>query len=135
MSQEKLNCIQIEYLKYFQRRLRSDILWSWFVDEKFSIPELDDRIENMVLNGTIDGKPYVEPVKVPTDEDARSRPWVMVRDPNFINNEWNLRQLVTALADDELGKFICLSPCGKGVSFWKECRFPTEQERREHGIN
>ena len=132
MSQEKLNCIQIENLKYFQKRLRNDILWSWFVYEKFSITELADRIENMVLNGTSDGKPYVEPVKVPTDEDARSRPWVMVRDSSDFT--WKSARLL-AVTDNVYGKFACLTDCGNGVEFWDNCRFPTEQERREHGID
>ena len=130
MSQEKLNCIQIENLKYFQRRLRSDILWSWFVDEKFSIPELADRIENMVRHGTIDGKPYVEPVKVPTDEDARSRPWVMVRD--IASDAWAMRQLIYVAGDYY---FACLTESGSAVTCWKQCRFPTDDERREHGLD
>ena len=133
MSQEKLNCIQIENLKYFQRRLRSDILWIWFVDEKFSITELADRIENMVRHGTIDGKPYVEPVKVPTDEDARQRPWVMVRD--YQCTQWYPRKLLAVIDNHEGGNYLCLFKNGGGISNWYHCRFPTNEERQEHGIS
>jgi hypothetical protein len=34
----------------------------------------------MLVHNTTDGLPYVEPPL--TDEDARARPWVMVRDNN-----------------------------------------------------
>ena len=133
MTRAKLNCIQIGHLKCFQRSLRSDILWSWFVDEKFSITELADRIEKMVRHGTIDGKPYVEPVKVPTDEDARQRPWVMVWD--FEDTKWELRKLLAVVEGSDVGKYRCLFKDGRDISSWHYCRFPTDDERREHGID
>ena len=134
MSQEKLKDLDILKIKSFQLSLVAYLEWRWFSGETFSINELNDRIVKMVLNGTSDGEPYGEPVRVPTEEDAKSRPWVMVRDPQFTEYYWNLRQLVTTLGDDEMGKFICLSSCGKVVSYWSECRFPTEDDREEHGI-
>ena len=39
----------------------------------------------MLVHNTTDGLPYVEPPL--TDEDARARPWVMVRDAD--TNPWN----------------------------------------------
>jgi hypothetical protein len=44
------------------------------------IPSVDllQTLIGMRINGTTDGLPYVEPPL--TDEDARARPWVMVRD-------------------------------------------------------
>lgn len=56
-------------------------------------PELDNSatqgcrmvLQDMLRNNTTDGQPYVEPPL--TDEDARQRPWVMVRD--ISHHKWN----------------------------------------------
>lgn len=134
MNQEKLNPLELLKIKSFQLSLVDYLEWRWFIGETFTLNDLNNRIVKMVINGTSDGEPCGEPVRVPTEKDAKSRPWVMVRDPQFMESDWNLRQLVTTLGDDEMGKFICLSSCGKVVSYWSECRFPTEDEREEHGI-
>jgi hypothetical protein len=51
------------------------------------IPSVDllQTLIAMRINGTTDGRPYVEPPL--TDEDARQRPWIMVRDAD--TNPWN----------------------------------------------
>jgi hypothetical protein len=42
-------------------------------------------LQDMLTHNTTDGLPYVDPPL--TDEDARARPWVMVRDAD--TNPWN----------------------------------------------
>jgi hypothetical protein len=105
--------------------------WIGALIEDALINKLYNVVCAMEKHGTCDGKPYEEPAKVPTDEDAKQRPWVMVRD--YECETWQIRKLLAVVEKhDGAGKYSCLS--GSGISSWHQCRFPTDEERKENGI-
>ena len=62
---------------------------------------------------------YRVPVdRIPTDEDAKQRPTVMVRDND--HETWKKRKMVAALSE----WFYAISLGGTNVQTWKQCRFP-----------
>ena len=87
--------------------------------------EVKRNLEQMALYGTSDGKPYVEPIRIPTDEDAKERPMVMVSDDG---KEWAKRKLLAAVSSQT--PYITESTM-IGATRWRYCRFPTEAELRE----
>ncbi len=86
------------------------------------ISNFSDRISEMLYHNTSDGLPYVEPPL--TDEDARQRPWVMVRDHEM--SSWHGPVVFV----DKLpnGRYVCRTRCQKGVNVWFECRRATLAE-------
>jgi hypothetical protein len=77
----------------------------------------------MATHRTTDGKPWVEPVRVPTDEDAKGRPMVEVRDGG--SHVWKSHRLLAVL---NCGAYRFITGCeSHAVSSWTYCRFPTTQ--------
>jgi len=77
----------------------------------------------MIRHGTTDGLPFVEPPL--TDEDARARPWVMVRDDE--NCPWVGPKKYLANVQGRLFPYYVIE--GKScVSQWSYCRRATEDE-------
>jgi hypothetical protein len=76
-----------------QRRLTDDersavsvvMFWQRKLEEGGITASGQEVYEQMLAHNTTDGRPYVEPPL--TDEDARQRPWIMVRDAD--TNPWN----------------------------------------------
>ena len=76
-----------------QRRLTDDersavsvvMFWQRKLEEGGITASGQEVYEQMLAHNTTDGLPYVEPPL--TDEDARQRPWIMVRDAD--TNPWN----------------------------------------------
>jgi hypothetical protein len=52
--------------------------WSLFPEGREYWDRIYESLSERALHGTTDGKPWIEPEL--TDEDAKQRPWVMVRD-------------------------------------------------------
>ena len=88
--------------------------------------EVKRNLERMEFYGTSDGKPYVEPIQIPTDEDAKERPMVMVSENG---KAWAKRKLL-AVVSSQTCPYLTESPL-IGVTRWRYCRFPTEAESRE----
>jgi hypothetical protein len=79
MTQRKLRYEEIETLRCYR---------SWYNRVcEYGLFSKDDshfvHTQKMIEHGTTDGKPWVEPEL--TDEDAKQRPWVMVRDRETSN--------------------------------------------------
>jgi hypothetical protein len=81
-----------------------------------------EAAEQMIEHNTTDCRPYVEPEL--TDEDARQRPWVMVRD--CVAVEW----YGPAVFVDKLpnGGHACRTRCQDGINVWRYCRRATPEE-------
>jgi hypothetical protein len=86
------------------------------------IQKIRQSVCDMLGHSTTDGLPYVEPPL--TDEDARQRPWVMVRDHEM--SSWHGPVVFV----DKLpnGRYVCRTRCQKGVNVWFECRRATLAE-------
>jgi hypothetical protein len=78
MTQKKLRNNQAEKIEKLARDLMSAFDWADAPEGVFFWGEVHNRLRNRAEHGTTDGKPWVEPEL--TDEDAKQRPWVMVRD-------------------------------------------------------
>jgi len=92
------------------------------------IPSVDllQTLIGMRINGTTDGCPYVEPPL--TDEDARQRPWVMVRDRE--DQPWKGPRQLAAKA----GQFYVFSLPDDALSSWILCRRATPEEISAAGL-
>ena len=84
--------------------------------------------EQMLHHNTTDGRPFVEPPL--TDEDARQRIWVMVRD--CVAVEW----YGPAVFVDKLpnGGHACRTRCQDGINVWRYCRRATPEEIAAAGL-
>ena len=83
------------------------------------------KLAAMATHGTSDGKPYVEPIRIPADEDAKERPMVMVSEDG---KAWTKRKLLAVVSSQT--PYITESTM-IGATRWRYCRFPTEAELRE----
>jgi hypothetical protein len=87
--------------------------------------ELAEKLLAMLKHNTTDGLPYVEPPL--TDEDARQRPWVMVRDCE--DHEWpGPRKLAAVTPQAKTKCYYILSNDGKTITTWDRCRRATLAE-------
>ena len=83
------------------------------------------NIDAMQTTGTTDGEDLAEL----TDEDARERPWVMVRD--FDDKPWQGPAKLLAATEGLPAPFI--ARCG-GFVVWAKARRATENELKQAGI-
>ena len=82
-------------------------------------------LQDMLTHNTTDGRPYVDPPL--TDEDARQRPWVMVRDCE--DHEWSGPRKLAAVTPQAKTKcYYILSNDGKTITTWDRCRRATLAE-------
>ena len=81
------------------------------------------RIRSKAHYGTTDGKPWVEPEL--TDEDAKQRPWVMVR--HNLQREWTGPCILVCVTKDRYS-FTAATPDLSEVDTWQECRRATPEE-------
>jgi len=88
--------------------------------------EVYTRLIDKVKHGTNDGKPWVEPEL--TDEDAKQRPWVMVRDRETSN--WIGPKTLVAKSGYHYVLNGETSPNKElqGVSAWRFARLATPEE-------
>jgi hypothetical protein len=87
--------------------------------------ELAEKLLAMLKHNTTDGLTYVEPPL--TDEDARARPWVMVRDCE--DHEWSGPRKLAAVTPQAKTKcYYILSNDGKTITTWDRCRRATLAE-------
>jgi hypothetical protein len=118
-----------------QRRLTIDeeshLRAAWSVLQKITKPweeigMLQRAVWEMVANSTTNGLPYVEPPL--TDEDARARPWVMVRDTEV--QFWKGPRKFAAKA----GQFYVFSFPDDALTSWNHCRRATPEEIAAAGL-
>ncbi len=70
----------------------------------------------MLTHNTLDGRPYVEPPL--TDEDARQRPWVMIRAGE--NFPWTGPATLVDCLQANKARFLVVWPDKKS---WSSCMF------------
>jgi hypothetical protein len=119
-----------------QRRLTIDeeshLRAAWSVLQKITKPweeisMLQRAIWEMVANSTTDGRPYVEPPL--TDEDARQRPWVMVRDDEA--HGWHGPRILAARCSSNYYSF---TPSKSAIVGFRYCRRATPDEIAAAGL-
>jgi hypothetical protein len=119
MTQQKLSSYHVEKIE----KLASDLMcaFDWHSSPEGSgfwcdiHKDLCDRSKH----GTTDGKPWVEPEL--TDEDAKQRPWVMVRDA--ITQDWKGPLILIGRLPNS--NYVCRV---SNVSVWSHCRPATPEE-------
>ena len=84
-------------------------------------------LDCIIENNTTDGLPYVEPKL--TDEDAKNRRLVMVRDRDEYA-EHGPQKLVAIEGD----YFIASKVDGSGAASWRQCRPATKEEIKAAGM-
>jgi hypothetical protein len=87
------------------------------------ISNFSNRISEMLTHNTTDGLPYVDPEL--TDEDARQRPWVMVR--HNLQREWTGPCILVCVTKDRYS-YTAATPNLSETNTWQECRRATPQE-------
>jgi hypothetical protein len=78
--------------------------------------ELAEKLLAMLTHNTLDGRPYVEPPL--TDEDARQRPWVMIRAGE--NFPWTGPATLVDCLQANKARFLVVWPDKKS---WSSCMF------------
>ena len=93
------------------------------------IPSVDllQTLIAMRINGTTDGLPFVEPPL--TDEDARQRPWVMVRDTEA--EPWRGPRALAACCG---GDYYTFTPSVCGIIGFRYARRATPAEIAAAGL-
>jgi hypothetical protein len=86
--------------------------------------------EQMLAHNTTDGLPYVEPPL--TDEDARQRPWVMVRDSD--GQPWKGPHRFAAKCVDEHYPYYVFSEDKTSAVEFNCCRRATSEEIAAAGL-
>jgi hypothetical protein len=80
-----------------------------------------ETLQAKAKHGTSDGKPWVEPPL--TDEDAKQRPWVMVRDSS--SEPWRGPQVLVYVQKNEADSMEFLDNCGQ---WWCYAKKATAEE-------
>jgi hypothetical protein len=109
-----------------QVRRAYDALYSLHVYVSGRI-ELAEKLLAMLKHNTTDGRPYVEPPL--TDEDARQRPWVMVRDDEA--HGWHGPRILAARCSSNYYSF---TPSKSAIVGFRYCRRATAEEIAAAGL-
>jgi hypothetical protein len=83
--------------------------------------------EQMLHHNTTDGLPYVEPPL--TDEDARQRPWVMVKDDSA--HGWHGPRMLAACCPEN---YFTFTPSKSTIVGFRYCRRATPDEIAAAGL-
>jgi len=86
--------------------------------------------QQMLYEGTTDGLPYVEPPL--TDEDAKTRPWVMVRDNDSL--PWVGPLIFVAKCADDNHSYYVFSKGKSRLEYWDFARRATPAEIAAAGL-
>ena len=103
--------------------LERNKLAEWLGGEQYWLAVVR-QLESMQITGTTDGEDLAEL----TDEDAKERPWVMVR--NDSSSQWEGPTRLLAVTDDA-EPYIARRGC---FTSWRQCRKATENELKQAGI-
>jgi hypothetical protein len=104
--------------------LERNKLAEWLGGKEF-YDQFELNLHAMQITGTTDGEELAEL----TDEEAKYRPWVMVRD--FDDKPWQGPARLLAATEGLPAPFI--ARCG-GFVVWAKCRRATENELKQAGI-
>jgi len=111
-----------------QKKLRD--AWEILSQIRHLWQEIDSvrlAIRLMFEQGTTDGLPYVEPPL--TDEDARQRPWVMVRDDEA--HGWHGPRILAARCSSNYYSF---TPSKSAIVGFRYCRRASPDEIAAAGL-
>jgi len=109
-----------------ERKCLSDYVMAFDRLKQFGCYVIASQAKEMLTHNTTDGLPYVEPPL--TDEAARARPWVMVRDTEV--QFWKGPRKFAAKA----GQFYVFSFPDDALTSWNFCRRATPEEIAAAGL-
>ena len=110
-------------LRVLERHKRAE----WLGGKEF-YDQFERNIEAMQITGTTDG----EELAALTDEDAKDRPWVMVREKEM--ESWIGPRMLLA-APPKTGKYVTADRThGYLPTHWEQARRATENELKQAGI-
>ena len=115
MTQRKLDDDLIQRLRAAKDAV-ININWTLTSEGPDFWEDVYSRIRNKAHYGTTDGKPWIEPEL--TDEDARARPWVMIR--NGENIPWTGPATLVDCLQGDKSRFLVVWPDKKS---WSSCMF------------
>jgi hypothetical protein len=118
-----------------QRRLTDDersavsvvMFWQRKLEEGGITASGQKVYEQMLTHNTTDGRPYVDPPL--TDEDARQRPWVMVRDDE--SDGWHGPRILAARCSSNYYSF---TPSKSAIVGFRYARRATAEEIASAGL-
>ena len=119
--QKKLRADNIEACKKAREALHCITDWDCTAEGTGHWADVVRSLKNMAKHGTSDGKPWVEPPL--TDEDAKQRPWVMVRDT--VSEPWCGPKVLAYVEKDAIGSREYLDTTGV---WWDYARKATADE-------
>jgi hypothetical protein len=122
MTQRKLDANLIQRLQAAKDAL-INVNWKLTSEGHDFWQDIYNRIRNKAKHGTTDGKPWVEPEL--TDEDAKQRPWVMVRQQ--LQREWTGPHILVCVTKERY-LFTAAAPDLSETNTWQECRLATPEE-------
>jgi hypothetical protein len=127
MTQHKLSSYHVEKIRKLSADLMCAFDWHSSPEGSGFWCDIHKDLCNRAEHGTSDGKPWVEPEL--TDEDAKQRPWVMVRDSK--EEEWGrfVLRLIYVKPKGSDYRFVTEDPKDDhGVFVWNYCRLATPEE-------
>jgi hypothetical protein len=123
MTQIKLTTEERQLAKKAAEALLSMCKWEKMPEGHDYWDEIHAKLFNVSKHGTTDGKPWVEPEL--TDEDAKQRPWVMVRQQ--LQREWTGPHILVCVTKERYS-FTAAEPDLSQTNTWQECRLATTEE-------
>jgi len=126
MTQHRLTSNHVEKIEKLASDLMCAFDWASSPEGTGFWNDIQRKLWERAKHGTTDGKPWVEPEL--TDEDAKQRPWVMVRDRETSN--WIGPKTLVAKSGYHYVLNGETSPNKElqGVSAWRFARLATPEE-------
>ncbi len=122
MTQRKLSDNERKDIQRAANALLKMCDWSLLPEGREYWDKIYESLSERALRGTTDGKPWVEPEL--TDEDAKQRPWVMVRDVAGIGRWIGPKMLLSVVGN----RFHVFEVNTSSVSSWLYARLATPEE-------
>jgi hypothetical protein len=120
MMQKKLTAAELDMVVNAKSALGA-VTWSSMSEGFDYWRSIWESMQAKAKHGTSDGKPWVEPPL--TDEDAKERPWVMVRDS--VSEPWCGPKVLAYVEKDAAGLREYLDTVG---IWWHYARKATAEE-------
>jgi hypothetical protein len=123
MTQHRLTSNHVEKINKLASDLMCAFDWASSPEGAGFWGDIQRKLWNRAKHGTTDGKPWVEPEL--TDEDAKQRPWVMVRQQ--LQREWTGPCILVCVTKDRYS-YTAATPDLSETNTWQECRRATPEE-------
>jgi hypothetical protein len=121
MTQQKLSDNDRKDIQRAANAMLGMCDWSLLPEGREYWNKIYESLSDRARYGTTDGKPWVEPEL--TDEDAKQRPWVMVRDDTA--HGWHGPRMLAACCPEN---YFTFTPSKSTIVGFRYCRLATPEE-------